>query len=402
MRQNMRKVCMDLIHRFSRLIPLWVTPFDYGSTDTTILASIEFTSKCNLRCVYCGKSSETEYSKTSVELSVETIYQLVNNLKSRGVEQICVSGIGETTTHGDWCSICENLLNDGFKLKIITNMSRQFSVKEATVLSRFQNIEVSIDTAEADLFKKIRRGSKLDTLIANLDLIKSIDGIDGKNKVKIRFASVITDQTLFGIDGLISLGYSHGVYDFYFADLFKNPDIEGDFNVYDILHIPVFKWDNAYDYFESARIRAISLGCNIETHPGLLEKLKYIKNNSINNKDFHRINQFHSWNAPPPKKGCTRNCIDPWIYAFITSTGEMQPCCAYNESIGNINKNTLTGAINSEAGIKLRNGLLSGDLENLPCEYCSMRDVIEINRFRAKIRNFKLLRMFKSFVVPQI
>lgn len=72
--------------------------------------------------MYCGKSSETEYSKTSVELSVETIYQLVNNLKSRGVEQICVSGIGETTTHGDWCSICENLLNDGFKLKIITKL----------------------------------------------------------------------------------------------------------------------------------------------------------------------------------------------------------------------------------------------------------------------------------------
>ena len=127
----------------------------------TKIAHIEFTSRCNLRCVFCY-ASQPGYK--GIDLDVETIEDTIESLKTRNVKVVTVSGHGETTLYKNWHCYCSNMLDAGMTLHIISNFAKELSHEELKTLLRFKSIEISCDTSNPVLFKELRRGADLKTI----------------------------------------------------------------------------------------------------------------------------------------------------------------------------------------------------------------------------------------------
>ena len=139
------------------------------SSKKTRIIHIEFTSKCNLRCIYCA-INQNGYVFHS--LSPETIEEIVQLIILRRVDVVSVNGHGETTTFPGWHRYCDKLIEHKIPLHIISNLTLSFSDEEIDTLSRFRDIEVSCDTADPELFARIRRGGTLKSLESNIRRIQ--------------------------------------------------------------------------------------------------------------------------------------------------------------------------------------------------------------------------------------
>lgn len=82
------------------------------------VASIEITSKCNLRCMHCYGEFDNQNSS---EMNLQKIYHLLNDLSDMGVEIIELTG-GDITMHKELYEILEFALNLKFKkIGLLTN-----------------------------------------------------------------------------------------------------------------------------------------------------------------------------------------------------------------------------------------------------------------------------------------
>jgi hypothetical protein len=90
---------------------------------------------------------------------------------------------------------------------------------------------------------------------------------------ELRFDIVITDKTIFQIERTVQFGLGLGVTDFYFADLYKLPDVKGDFNVYNVSSMAESQLLQALKALESAERIVRDAGCKISVHPGLVESI---------------------------------------------------------------------------------------------------------------------------------
>ena len=81
------------------------------------ISCVLFTSGCNFRCPYCHNPDLVRgQNKQSVALSEERIYDFLE--KRRGfLDGVVISG-GEPTLHNDLSSICQNIKEMGYPIKL--------------------------------------------------------------------------------------------------------------------------------------------------------------------------------------------------------------------------------------------------------------------------------------------
>ncbi|MBI4879376.1 MAG: radical SAM protein [Planctomycetes bacterium] len=133
-------------------------------------AAIEFTSRCNLRCVYCAVS-QPDY--VGSDLAPEYAFAVVQDLAKLGMPTVALNGHGETLLRDDWVAFARNVLDAGFQVHITSNLSRHLQDEELGVLARFHTIRVSVDTADPGLLRRMRRRVDLGTILANILRIRA-------------------------------------------------------------------------------------------------------------------------------------------------------------------------------------------------------------------------------------
>jgi MoaA/NifB/PqqE/SkfB family radical SAM enzyme len=209
---------LPIIDRIAR--PIWCAftsrlPLDLTYSDVTHWISMELTSRCNLRCVYCPKSWDKKEGKRVFDFPEELIAPSMKTLRQRGLWGVIASGIGESTLRKGWQGICRTFHDAGLNLTIISNFSRPMNDEDLDALIRFNFIQVSIDTADPELFARLRRGGRVENLVMNIDKVRDYAKSKGVRTPDFRFDMVIADKTLLGIEDVIRLGLKHGVSDFY-------------------------------------------------------------------------------------------------------------------------------------------------------------------------------------------
>jgi len=236
----------------------------------THLAQIEFTTACNFRCVYCAVAQPTWVSK---DMDLDALSNVISQLKSRSIQVVNISGHGETTTIPNWHEYAIRLLDDDVNLIICSNFGKQFSKIEVDVLSRFHGITVSCDTADPVLFKKLRKGGDLRTLVYNMLMVK--------NKAESRgliprwtWSCVLTDATIWGFMDFVKLGHSLGVGAFCICNLATTPPIPGVMQVKHLSTLSKNKAIDAYDIIMRAKEYCDSKNVVLDVKAGLTDTLR--------------------------------------------------------------------------------------------------------------------------------
>jgi MoaA/NifB/PqqE/SkfB family radical SAM enzyme len=379
-----------------RLLPLRI-----DRSEVTSWAMIELTSKCNLRCVYCGKSTSREESRRSFDFPEEKIQPAMQLLQKRGMRLVYMSGIGESTIRKGWDRIFRGTLETKVAHTIITNLARPLSDAEAGVLARFGSVQVSVDTADEELFSQIRRKGKLSVVIDNMERIRNVPLPDGVRRAKLRFDMVITDKTVHGLEATVKLGLQHGVTDFYFAGLYKMNDVPGAVNVNHVKTLPHSELGSALQALENAIRLARESGSKVQVHDGLLDSIRIALAAQLQKPELQDANQQIEgprWEAPSLEAGFTRNCLDPWNFVFLYAQGEVRPCCAYNKGVGNVNESPLKDILNGPGMVQMRQNLVLGALNGMMCAHCSMRSPIKVESFKQKVKQLRVKGLCYRFL----
>ncbi len=151
---------------------------------------ISVTDKCNLRCFYCMPENGVPLFQHENILSYEEIVEIVKFVTERGVQKIRLTG-GEPLIRRDITSLVQMISEiDGVKdLSITTNGILLDRYAKQLADAGLNRVNVSLDTLDAEKYKKITRGGNLN------DVLKGIQKADevGLNPVKINM--VLNDLT---------------------------------------------------------------------------------------------------------------------------------------------------------------------------------------------------------------
>ncbi len=146
---------------------------------------LSVTDRCDFRCVYCMTEDMTFLPRTQI-LSLEEIYQVARAFTDLGVKKIRLTG-GEPLVRSDIMSLIEKLGKlPGLEELLLTTNGAQLE-KYAMPLKKagLNRINISIDSLDADRFKRISRVGKLEKVLAGIDAAREA-GFD-----RIKLNSVI-------------------------------------------------------------------------------------------------------------------------------------------------------------------------------------------------------------------
>ncbi len=381
-------------------------------SDRTDIAHLEFTSRCNLRCVFCAASQP--YYK-GIDLSGEMLKMVVDDLKKRKTRLVCVSGHGETTIYKDWHLYCNELIKSGILLHIISNFAKALSDDELETLSKFHSIEISCDTSDHDLFKRLRREAKLENLIANLEKLQKIGQKNRGKLPKISFSCVVSDKNVFGLKKFVDFGIQKGVEHFNFCNLVKYPSVEDGMEVNHVTEMPLDAMKKAYSILTEIFAFLESSGVEYHIQQGLMdsvrEKIRQLDSDGKHD-DSHptpgsseetqeKKNQKPKKYSSKREPSQTRDCLDPWSFFLVQSSRNVCPCC-WHQPIGSVSKGQSMNEILDNLQIRrLRKSLLTGDLSP-DCLQCPSRGWTSTEDLKRKVAFYLSgKKAWKSFFIRQ-
>lgn len=126
---------------------------------------IAVTDRCNLRCVYCLPKTGVQWQPLQNHLTVDEIVQVATTAAQLGVKRIRLTG-GEPLVHPNIVDIVARLANiPGIEdLSLTTNAMLLERLADPLSQAGLKRVNVSLDTLDADKFKRITRGGNIDRL----------------------------------------------------------------------------------------------------------------------------------------------------------------------------------------------------------------------------------------------
>jgi sulfatase maturation enzyme AslB (radical SAM superfamily) len=199
-------------------------------------AAISFTNRCNLDCIYCVQSTQKHTNPFfKLDYPYEFAELTLDYLASQGIKMFSTCVEGEATIYKHWYTLFSNFHKKypHIKLLITTNLNREYTDEEIDLFSDYSLIDVSIDTLDTELYKKLRRNGRLDLVLKNLNrILKKITEKTGpeilnKNSLEplkhatplfnthpdrcvVALHPVITNLTWKGLDVLAEYAFEHG------------------------------------------------------------------------------------------------------------------------------------------------------------------------------------------------
>lgn len=332
-------------------------------------ANIEITSDCNLRCVYCA-SGQPGYVRADMDLKY--LDDIVNELILRNVTGVSYCGHGETTSIKGWHSYCNKFIDAGISLHITSNFSRVLTDEEALTLAHFEVIDISCDTVDQELFKKIRRGGDFRNILYNMGKIRMLALKHGLPGPKFEWSCVVTDKIVYGLEEYVTFGLAQGVKLFNFCNLAFYPNTEF---VKPITQMSKEEITRLPNLLQRVLDTIKEKGGDYIFPAGVLTSLED-KVDEIEDRPIQ------------DRKAMTRDCLDPWNYIFIRSDLSVQLCCAGSEKVGSLGDGRSLGKIlNNEVAKQYRRGLLTGKLKP-SCVNCTIKGWIETEAFVQKVTQF--------------
>jgi MoaA/NifB/PqqE/SkfB family radical SAM enzyme len=320
------------------------------SVDDPVCLYLEVSNECNLACKTCpitfGKVEQP------AALSLTQVKRLVPRIST--VKQVVLHGVGEPLLNRELPRIIDWLKETGIYVLFNSNgtlMNRRW--QENLILSRLDEIRVSLDAATPESFARVRGRPLFHRILEN---IKGLVSLKAERRSPTPLVSLwLTGlrETLRELHDFIRLAHSLGIDRVYLQRLVFWEDENGD-----RLARPGESLFNSMGEEEKGIIRsgqalARELGISFEASGATSPTASLVGNGLAK-----------PWSA----------CMRPWTLMYISARGSTFPCCIAPFSTENLGKLSLGNAFtenlaaiwNGERYQQFRTRLLSSD----PPECC--------------------------------
>jgi len=126
---------------------------------------ISVTDRCNLRCVYCLPEKGVQWQARENQLSAEEIARVTETAAQMGVKRVRLTG-GEPLVRPDIVEIVARIASiPGIEeVSLTTNAMLLERLAQPLADAGLKRVNISLDTLDADKFKRITRGGVIDRL----------------------------------------------------------------------------------------------------------------------------------------------------------------------------------------------------------------------------------------------
>jgi MoaA/NifB/PqqE/SkfB family radical SAM enzyme len=333
-----------------------------------------FTTRCNLRCVYCPEGSHPEsfYGDMTLEMVDDMIAYA--RLKSCYVD---ISYYGDSTFHPRFAEYANRILDGGVELAITSNLARLLNDDEIAVLARCRKVAFSMDTSDRDAAKALRNGLDLRTLAFNVLRVRAYCLSHDIPVPPFNLHAVLVDTTVRTIGDVVAFAASLGVRYVGCNELstiegargnVRNvAELEGD-DLIAAIHainaaVALAKRLDVQFILSQAQVELINAAAKGTLRRGPREKRTGIQGEYTILGD----------EAVAVQPGMTRGCVEPWVGPFLNPNGDVYSCCARGTTMGRVDETTsFADVFNNENFRQLRLSLLSGEQLDPECRLCHL------------------------------
>lgn len=131
---------------------------------------ISLTDNCNLRCFYCMPDEKYAFAPVAKLMQPDEIETIAKLFVAHGVKKIRLTG-GEPLVRKDAPVIIDKLGKLGIELAITTNGVRVNEMMDNLMSAQVKTINISLDTLDAEKFKKITRRDLFQKVRDNINLL---------------------------------------------------------------------------------------------------------------------------------------------------------------------------------------------------------------------------------------
>ncbi|MGB0468108.1 MAG: GTP 3',8-cyclase MoaA [Pontibacterium sp.] len=128
---------------------------------------LSMTDRCDFRCVYC-MSEKMEFLPKSQILTLEELYQVAAAFSSLGVKKIRLTG-GEPLVRRGVLDLIREIGKLPVEQVITTNGSQLVAMAGDLREAGVSRLNISLDSLQADRFRRLTRTGKLDQVLAGID-----------------------------------------------------------------------------------------------------------------------------------------------------------------------------------------------------------------------------------------
>jgi MoaA/NifB/PqqE/SkfB family radical SAM enzyme len=181
-----RKIAWGAFKKGVPVLDLLRAQFPFLLPDAPVppMLSLEFTSLCNLKCLYCNTLMNL---RKNGFMSPETFANLLHNIRQSGISRVRIQG-GESTLHPEFGSMVRELAKSVKYLSITTNGQWiRDCIPYDLLQAPFDLIEISIDAGGKDTYEASRRNGSYDRLMDNLRHLRQLrDRLGAPSLLQIR------------------------------------------------------------------------------------------------------------------------------------------------------------------------------------------------------------------------
>ena len=308
-----------------------------------MVAFLEVSNVCNIRCRMCATTFDPRFQKGSDYTGLMDI-SILDRLEPilPGLWRAYLMGNGEPLINPKFLEFARRLKTNNVEIQFNTNgMLLTKEKSEALVDMEADAIAVSMDGADADTFNHIRHGADFDTVSANIQTLNEIKIRQKSDKPQLSLAAVALTDNYLQMRELVNMAKQLGMGHVHVESLMWQDDPT--YQEYYREHCLDDVKDEAIGKLQEARLNAAKL--NIGFSSPLLE------------------NQSPQVDITPPDwtPGTSKGilCWEPWTTIFVTWQGDIHPCCGSEQLMGNLNKQSLLEIWNSTEYQKLRSDFVN-------------------------------------------
>jgi len=357
---------------------------------TPIVAFLEVSNVCNIRCQMCATTFDPRFQKGSGYTGLMDI-SVLDRLESilPGLRRAYLMGNGEPLLNPHFLDFARRLKQHKVEIQFNTNgMLLTPKISEALVAMGADAIAISMDGAEADTFNNIRRGADFDRVVAHIKALNQIKALKQADKPHLSMAVVALKDNIQQMPQLVQLAKDLGMGHVHVESLMWQDDPE--YQKY---------------YYEHALIEDPSFnfppdtGGKIMTAPPLVPPCNS-RGEKIHPPSFPPYwrrgegKTYPPFNSPPRSRGedgqdlteqvpplleaCDKAkelrigftsplleaqrtkqtmgipCWEPWTTIFVTWQGEIHPCCGSEQKMGNLQEQDIIDIWNEDEYKQLR------------------------------------------------